>query len=46
MVAVAPIKPSNETEMRRFAAAEVRKKLGQEFTQQFTELRTSANISL
>ena len=44
-VAIAPIKPSNEVEVRRHAAAEVRKTLRQEFTKQFAELRTSANIS-
>jgi acyl-CoA hydrolase len=38
-VAVAPIKPSGETEVRRYAAAEVRKKLRQEFSQQFQALR-------
>jgi acyl-CoA hydrolase len=45
-VAVAPIKPTNEVEVRRYAAAEVRKKLRQEFSKQFTELRTSINLAL
>ena len=45
-VAVAPIKPSNEVEVRRYAAAEVRKKLRQEFTKQFAELRTSNDLAL
>ncbi len=37
--AVTPIKPSNEVEARRFAAAEVRKKLRQEFSNQFEALK-------
>lgn len=40
-VAIAPIKPSNEVEARRYGAAEVRKKLRQEFTKQFAQLKTS-----
>jgi len=38
-VAVSPIKPSNEVEIRRYAAADVRKKLRQEFLQQFQALK-------
>lgn len=40
-VAVAPIKPSGDIEVRRYAAAEVRKKLRQEFTKQFANLKTT-----
>lgn len=45
-IGISPIKPSNEVEVRRYAAAEVRKKLRQEFTQQFAELRTPNNLAL
>jgi len=45
-IAVAPIKPSNEVEVRRFAAAEVRKKLRQEFRQQFEALQVTTNLAL
>jgi acyl-CoA hydrolase len=38
-VVVTPIKPSNEVEARRYAAAEVRKKLRQEFSKQFEALK-------
>lgn len=40
-VPVSPIKPSTEVGVRRFEAAEVRKKLRQEFNKQFTQIRTS-----
>jgi acyl-CoA hydrolase len=45
-VAVTPIKPSNEVEARRNAAAEVRKKLRQEFAKQFEALKVPTNMSL
>ena len=45
-VAVTPIKPSNEVEARRYAAAEVRKKLRQEFAKQFEALKVPTNMSL
>ena len=45
-IAVAPIKPSNEVEVRRYAAAEVRKKLRQEFSKQFSALKVSTNMAL
>jgi len=45
-VAVAPIKPSNEVEARRYAAAEVRKKLRQELAKQFEALKAPTNIAL
>jgi acyl-CoA hydrolase len=45
-VAVAPIKPSNEVEARRYAAAEVRKKLRQEFAKQFESLKVPKNMAL
>ncbi|MEY4341990.1 MAG: hypothetical protein RL541_1494 [Pseudomonadota bacterium] len=45
-VAVAPIKPSNEVEARRYAAAEVRKKLRQEFAKQFEALKVPKNMAL
>jgi len=45
-VAVAPIKPSNEVEARRYAAAEVRKKLRQELAKQFEALKAPTNMSL
>jgi acyl-CoA hydrolase len=44
--AVTPIKPSNEVEARRFAAAEVRKKLRQEFSKQFEALKVPTKMSL
>jgi acyl-CoA hydrolase len=44
-VAVNPITPSTEVEKRRYAAAEVRKKLRQEFTKQFAKLKTSSQIA-
>lgn len=45
-VGVASINPSNEVEKRRYAAAEVRKKLRQEFNKQFEALKVSANLGL
>jgi uncharacterized protein (TIGR00369 family) len=45
-VAVAPIKPSNEVEARRYAAAEVRKKLRQELAKQFEALKAPTNMAL
>jgi acyl-CoA hydrolase len=42
-IAVTPIKPSNEVEVRRHAAADVRKKLRQEFSKQFEALKESAS---
>jgi acyl-CoA hydrolase len=45
-VAVAPIKPSNEVEARRYAAAEVRKKLRQEFSKQFEALKVPIKMVL
>jgi acyl-CoA hydrolase len=45
-VPVSPIKPSNEVEVRRYAAAEVRKKLRQEFSNQFAALKVSTNMAL
>jgi acyl-CoA hydrolase len=45
-VAVAPIKPSNEVEARRYAAAEVRKKLRQEFAKQFEALKVPSTMAL
>jgi acyl-CoA hydrolase len=45
-IAVTPLKPSNETEVRRYEAAEVRKRLRQEFNQQFAALKMSTNLCL
>ncbi len=45
-VPVSPIKPSNKIEVRRYAAAEVRKKLRQEFSNQFAALKVSTNLAL
>lgn len=42
-VAVSPISPSTDVEKRRFAAAEVRKKLRQEFSRQFQALKEVSN---
>ncbi len=39
-VAVTPITPGTEVEKRRYAAAEVRKTLRQEFSKQFAKLKT------
>jgi acyl-CoA hydrolase len=45
-VAVTPIKPSSEVEARRYAAAEVRKKLRQEFAKQFEALKVPSSMAL
>jgi acyl-CoA hydrolase len=39
--AVSPFRPTNEIEQRRYKAAEVRKKLRQEFSKQFEALRST-----
>jgi len=41
-IAVNPIKPVTDVEKRRYAAAEVRKKLRQEFSREFEKLKTLA----
>jgi acyl-CoA hydrolase len=41
-IAVNPIKPGTDVEKRRYAAAEVRKKLRQEFSREFEKLKTLA----
>lgn len=43
-VPVTPISPSTDIEKRRYAAAEVRKKLRQEFSRQFEGLKGSPNL--
>jgi acyl-CoA hydrolase len=42
--AVSPIQPSTEVEKRRHAAAVVRKKLRQEFSEQFNQLKVQPDI--
>jgi len=45
-VPITPIKPTNAVEMRRYAAAEVRKKLRQDFSKQFALLKETTNMAL
>lgn len=45
-VPITPIQPTNAVEMRRYAAAEVRKKLRQDFSKQFALLKETTNMAL
>ncbi len=45
-IAVSPIQPSTDIEKRRYAAAVVRKKLRQEFSKQFNQLKNPSHLTL
>jgi acyl-CoA hydrolase len=45
-ISVSPIQPTTEVEKNRYAAAEVRKKLRQDFSQQFAALKVTTNMAL